>query len=486
MSVSFLRLSIYNTVPGLIRILSGIITIPALIKITGPKEYGIWVIASSLVNVISLAEGGLSTAATVFVAEDAGSGGNTKSLSQTLAAIFVSILVLSTVCATGIIISSDFLSNTLFGNLPQEDRLNLGCALKFSSIVVWTKLVQQIIIGVSYGFQRYGVINLLISLQAIVINVGLIVVAFLGGRAIALMEYQAMVSLLLFSIHAFVHLNLTKSLHERFNWSYDRFSSIAKYCISVWIANLGATLFTQVDKIIVGAALGATSLAGYSAITSITSQINSLSAMPIQPLLPKISSLTSDTKTTQKIATRYFKQATEINCLISFGMGGLLVIYSSQILDFIIGKNLSIDLVVPFRLCILIYSIYSINASGYYYSFAIHDTNRAMKIIALSGFISLLSIYIGCNYFGVFGAIFGNIGYIFTLILNVMAIRKLYISGKSYFSWIFYPTFCFLIVFGMKFLLANTIRSEIIMLCIIFSILPWFLWARFPKAKLID
>jgi O-antigen/teichoic acid export membrane protein len=67
---SLLKNGFYNALAGAIRIGLALLTIPILIRIIGVEEYGLWTLASAVVQIVNLAEAGLSMATTVFLSQD--------------------------------------------------------------------------------------------------------------------------------------------------------------------------------------------------------------------------------------------------------------------------------------------------------------------------------------------------------------------------------------------------------------------------------
>ncbi len=63
-----------------------------------------------------------------------------------------------------------------------------------------------------------------------------------------------------------------------------------RYSLAAWLVVVGTVLFTQGDRLVVGAVLGTATLGVYAVITSTVLQINSLSATAVLPILPEISS----------------------------------------------------------------------------------------------------------------------------------------------------------------------------------------------------
>jgi O-antigen/teichoic acid export membrane protein len=193
-----LRNGAYNIVSAVARLGLGIISIPLLITIIGLETYGLWVLVSTVIGLLALAEAGLSVATTVFVARDLAEA-DQYALSQTIAITFGGMLAISTLIAIVLWFSALFLP--LFPGLDASQQLVVTTALQLGSILVWSRLLQQVLIGVEQAYNRYGVLNGLLTVQAVLTSPGTVLVAFYGGRVSEMMLWHALSSCLMLVAH---------------------------------------------------------------------------------------------------------------------------------------------------------------------------------------------------------------------------------------------------------------------------------------------
>ncbi|MHC5830236.1 MAG: lipopolysaccharide biosynthesis protein, partial [Nostoc sp.] len=110
MKNSLLKNGFYNTVGGVVRIGLAVLTIPILIKMLGIEEYGLWTLAYAVVQVVNLAEAGLSVATTVFVSQDIDkedADNLSNSLSETLTVTFGGMLIFATLAAIALLFGAE-------------------------------------------------------------------------------------------------------------------------------------------------------------------------------------------------------------------------------------------------------------------------------------------------------------------------------------------------------------------------------------------
>ncbi|MEH2303961.1 lipopolysaccharide biosynthesis protein [Nostoc sp.] len=473
MKNSLLKNGFYNSITGLIKIGLGILIIPILIRLLGIEEYGLWTLASAVVVMVTLAEAGLSTATTVFVSQDLGKK-DVDGLSQTLTVTLGVMLILATLAVVALWIGAEPIMN-LFPKLGQLQQLKVIQAIKIGGLVVAARLLQQILIGVEQAHQRYDLMNVLNTMQSVLLNVGMLIVVLLGGRTVELMQWQAGISVVTLFSHIWVVRSILQNMNLRLSWNQHKALAVGGYSLMMWLNTLGSMLFSRGDRLIVGSLLGSQVLGVYAGITDITAQINSFSALPVQPLLPTLSNLIGQPNINQRQLEQQLKQATQINGLVALGMGATLITLSPLILKLLFSEQTASQCLMIFCIATAIYALYSCHAVGYYSLLGTNAVKTCALIQLLSSFSSLGLIAIGAYNFGLTGAILGNIGYLTTSIVTVFGMKRLSVSYTLWFKWLCFPLIWFFIVVLLNFKLQN----DYIIRCIIFSIqttilLIWF------------
>lgn len=475
-----LKNGLYNTGAGVIRIGLALLTVPMLIRLMGIEEYGLWALASAVIALVALAEAGLSTTTTVFVSQDLGEK-NIDSLSQTLTVTFVAILFFATVASIGLWSSAAMLVS-FFPKLDQTQQFTLTQALKIGGLIIGARLIQPILVGIEQAYQRYDLLNILNTLYWLLSSMGLVVIATFGGQTVALMQCQAAVALGGLLSHILAVRFLTYRMPLRFTWSSERSLAIAKYSVFTWLTALGGALFVRGDRVVVGALLGSKTLGVYAAMADVAGAISLFSTLPVQPLLPTLSKLAVKPERDRESLYWQIKQALSINTLAATGLGTFLFTLSPLVMQIMLDDEANSENITAFRLAIVIYTLFSINAVGYYILFSANKVRQNMLIHLLSGALSLVLISIGSHYFYLSGAIFGNIGYLCIWLLTIYGMNCLSIPKKIWLDWIKFPLLCFAGFVVTSFFFMNQFY---IILCLgtvqLFALAKWFTDAQ-PEA----
>lgn len=432
-----LRNGLYNLLGGWARVVVSLLTISLLLRIVGVEEYGLLTLVLATTNLVTLAEAGLPAATTVFVARDRAAQ-NVADMSGTLTVCLAVTVVLATVTAGALWIGGG-VTASLFSALNSAQRDVVTQSLRIAAIIIWFRLLQQIMVGVLQAFGRYGALNVIVTLQALLINLGMVAIAWSGGRTIWLIGWQALVGACCTIANAAICIHLLRSWQPRLTWQRQRAREIVTFSGYAWISSLGSALFTQGDRILVGGLLGLGPLGVYGAIASATTQINTLSGMVVQPLMPVISALTRDRERNTERILEHIKPAWQTLVFVAFGLGGAIFTLAPLVLRLAAPELDTPEYTRLLRLAAVLYTLYSLNALGFFVLLGSERARDCMIVNITSALATLTLIGLGAWYWGLAGAVMGNIGYSATLLFNFLALRGLSINSRSLLLWATMP-----------------------------------------------
>ena len=252
---SLLRNGLYNVGAGTVRGAVGLLTIPFLIRFLGIREYGVWSLVYAVFALMTMSEAGISVAASVFLSKDLAKNDH-REAGRTLTFILSSAVLLSVALGLLLWIAGPLIVRPLaaFGS---AERADAGRALQIASFAVSAFILQRTLVGVEQALDRYATINILELCQSLLANIGIVVVAWLGGKTIDMMKWQVFACALLLVAHCFVVFGLLRNKGLDVDWSWSKAWRIFRYSVATWTATLGSTAFAQCDRFIVGGVLGA-------------------------------------------------------------------------------------------------------------------------------------------------------------------------------------------------------------------------------------
>ena len=432
-SSSLLRNGLYNVGGQTVRGALGLLTIPLLIRCLGVREYGVWSLAYAVLALMMMSEAGLSITVTVFLSKDLAED-DLREASRTLSFTLISAVLLSIALGVALWLAGPLIVRPLaaFGS---GERADAGRALQIAGFAVSALILQRTLVGIEQAFDWYAAINVLDLSQSLLANVGVVVVAWLGGRTVAMMKWQVLASVVVLTAHCCVVYRLLYGKRLSFLWSGSKALRMFRYGVAAWASTLGSAAFSQCDRLIVGGVLGASVLGVYSSVTGITSRINAFSGTAVQPLVPSLSRDAAINASSEK----RIRQAVHLNALIAIGSGIFLFVLADQIMRMMVPGASGPQEILGLQIAAVIYALYSLNAPGHFILFAIGQP-RTNAVVTLSGaIVSLALIFLGARYFGLLGALAGNVGYLLLFVLTTLGLRMARISFPHYVTWVAFP-----------------------------------------------
>lgn len=473
-----LKSGIYNLIAGLTRLGVSLLSLPLLIHFLGKKSFGLFSIINSVVAFVSLAEGSVALATTVFIAKEIQQEGRLKPKYSSVAdACLSATALLGIIFFVILYILSPFLAN-LYQEYGDINVSIIYKSLKISAILLFLRILQQYFIGVLQAHHQYGIYNSSFTIYFILSITGNVILAWLDYSIVSLFVWQTILTL--FSLGFYMGLCFRRKYIFRLIPSVQLSNPILKdvllYCCRTWPGNIGGLLFTQGDKLIVGKLLGLEMAGIYSALTNITYQINVHSATPVQPIIAYLKSDigVSNQRSIYKKSYKTIEKSIFSNTMIVLFLGLFLIVFSNEIVIYFLRIQAVDSLNLPILLSslALIYAIYSMNAVGYFTLFAIHKEMINTLISIGSSVITISLIYSGTILYGLTGAIWGNIGYFVSLIQLPIAFS--FIGFKSKSSSRLYLVVSFMLVFAYLWVateLSLLIRIILFVSCLCIALL---------------
>lgn len=468
-----LKNGVYNIIGASLRAVAGIITGPVLSRLMGLEEYGIWALISSVLAFLTVVEGGLSNAITVFLSRDIADKDDLK-ISETITISLTWMLVLAILASVFLYSTAGIVIN-YFPGLSSTQQHNSIRALQIGCFSVLCQLLQQVFIGIEQAYHEYKLLSFLKTLQFGSLSIGWIISAHLGGGSVTLATWQLVVTLIVLGWHIYVVRALTRDHNLGFLWNNQRASQIFRYNLAMWLMTIGGILFTRGDRIVVGSVLGPESLAIYAIVSDVASGINFLVAQPIQPFLPVVSRLALDPTSLHTLQNK-FRQVIQINSCMAVWSGSLILIFSPLVISYAVGLKGSEYNTALFCLqaLALITTIQSLCNTGYYVLMS-QNIRLLSFLLFSSGFLSLFLIYLGSISYRLTGAVLGNLGFMMMVISTFIFAKKFGLNYKVTFSCIATPVFPFLLVCLLNFSLGatHTVFSCLLVFQSIFAMI-WF------------
>jgi O-antigen/teichoic acid export membrane protein len=485
-----LKNGLYNLLGTGVKIGLGIVSVPILFRLLGTEGYGLYSILISIIAFAVLSEWSISLTLNVFLSQDLAQDNADKSISIS-ATLLISLFIIIglAMLTTGILWSiAPFLPKWLKG-LSSFDAHNIVVGCRLLILIVWPRLLHQYFIGIEQAYNKYALLNIITIGFNITQTVSILLMAYLYKTIFSILIAQIVISTLFVFVHAIIcyRLELLKHFSIDAPITISRVKYILGYSSRIWLGTIGSILFNQGDRLVIGNVLTPSAVGIYSAITSLVYQINSFSATPVQPLMTIVSqtslkeSLIGNDSSLLLISVL---KALLLNVLISIGMGAFILLFSNEIVtSFFHVNTIKNQTIFDLKLIAIIYTLYSMNAVGFFILYAIKKETMTTLTTLLCGLLALLLISLLSTKYGLTGAILGNSIYILTLFLLYKGLTILKIPWNSIFNIVKIPILLFIITL----ILAFTIDSFFYRcLSAIFLFFCFFLFGTFKLKELLQ
>jgi O-antigen/teichoic acid export membrane protein len=415
------RNSVVNALGAGARLLIALAAQPLLVRLLGLEQYGVWVILLALLNIGTLAECGLSTALTTFLAA-ARARDDRAAAEAFLGTTLVALTAIGLAVAVGGWYSATALRALL---LPEraDDAATLT-ALHLLALGLLPRLWQLWLCGWEQGLGRFDLPAIAESAHQIALTGGIVVLAWFGQGIVAFAWWQLAASLAAIGLHWFL-LRRAGAQRPRWRWHPAEAPALLRFALAHWFSRLGGLLFSQADRLLVKATLGLEAAGLYTIAVSFASKINELSAIPLQPVAPAVGAAQArgDTATLRAI----FDRALRLNALLVYALAATLAWVAPWIGQLVVPPRAD-DLSALIQILAFAYAVYSLNAAGYFYLIGLRaSVGSALAIVAGAG-ATLGLIWLLATASGLRAAAAANIGFAVTLAIPALAGRHVGIT----------------------------------------------------------
>ena len=394
-------------------------TTPILIRVGGMRLYGVWVGLYALGSLTLLADGGLASATSVFVAAARADGDRERERG------IVSI-ALRYMLASGLAFSAAF--GLLVGKIAQlfhDQGQDVRIALWLVALGVTPRLFQQYCGALEAGLKRHDVTARVETGYVVALQFGLVGCVVLGRGIVWLVAWYSVVTLAVCVVHIIALDRLGAPFSLRAAPPALR-REVLRFSTAHWVSAIASTSFAKVDRLVVAGVLGSEALGVYGAATSVASKINEFSALPVQPLIPYVAS--SVAVGDLPAASRLFRAAVRLNSCIILSVSGSML-WLAPVLAHVLSRSEKGSLEVTLRILAITYAAYSFNAVGYLFLIAMKRPRLNAVTTVVGSLGSLLAIaYLGSHY-GLVGAAAGNGVFVVSCLTNVAVARRLRVPG---------------------------------------------------------
>ncbi len=287
-----------NNSSAIVSAIVGLLLVPLMLKSLGQDNYGLWVVAISVMSIISAADFGLGWGiARVVAADPEGAEDDNADFVRSASNVYLLIGL------AGCVILG-------LAGLMASDRLRLPPVNQDTAVQVFW-LIGAVFcadrLGISgaavlSGLRRFSLLNMVAAIFSLVWAAGVIAVLIGGGRVIAVVLCQFVVSV----TKSIVMLWLAARLSPRFRFKllFLRWTALkhhASFAVSSQIINLMARLTSNAGPMVLGFISGSSAAVPYYIGQKLPASISSLSWRAAEVVFPAASANRHDNRKSVEI-----------------------------------------------------------------------------------------------------------------------------------------------------------------------------------------
>lgn len=335
---------------------------PTVLRNLGVASYGIWTIAMAVANVGAIVASGFGDAIIRQVATRRANGSR-DNLLHIVRSAFAIHLLLGGLVSAGFYLMAPYLAGRLAVSDPGFRQICVS-STRIAAILVLIRAIETVCISVQRGFERYGA-AVRVTVAARLLS--LLATGMLASASYSVASIMAVTAGLAFGGLA-VQLIILRplvdndSLRPEFDPAATR--ELFDFGKFTWILAITGVVFSQSDKIIGGAAVGASAVVAYALCAQIAQPVYGLTASGLHFLFPYIA-FQGATNTPSKLR-RIVLGAVFANVLLVAVGVGMLLAFSGPLLKILATDMVARDCANLLPVVIAASGVLALTVSGTY------------------------------------------------------------------------------------------------------------------------
>ena len=263
-----------------------LVVAPIVLRSLGTGSYGVWIIATAAANVGAIVASGFGDAIIQQIATRRGNGGR-DDLSRIVQSAFGIHLILGLMICTVLWLMGPYLAERL---ALADSGLWTIClsSTRIAALLVFLRAVETVCISIQRGFERYGAaVRVTVSARILSLFAAAVLASF-SYNVSSIMAVTAGVTVLGLAVQLIFLRRLLRidSLRPRFDPAATR--ELFDFGKFTWILAATSVILSQSDRIIGGAAVGASGVVTYALCAQVAQPIYGLTAAGLHFLFPYI------------------------------------------------------------------------------------------------------------------------------------------------------------------------------------------------------
>jgi O-antigen/teichoic acid export membrane protein len=301
---------------------------PIVLRHLGVAQYGVWAVTTAIVSFGSIVASGFGDANIQQVATRR-STGDGDSLLRVVRASFGIHLILGTAVALLLWVFAPFLAIRLS---IADATLNQAClsCIRIAALLTIIRAIETVCISTQRAFERYGAaVRISVAGRMLSLAAAAVLAAFTRDVVYIMLATAAFAAMALLA----QLIRLRQLLdYQALTPSFDPVATreLIRFGIFTWLLSATGVMFSQADRLIAGASMGATAVVSYALCAQMSQPVYGLTAAGLHFLFPHLASQRATAAPAE--LRRTLLMAISMNALLVFTGAGLLLAFSGRLL----------------------------------------------------------------------------------------------------------------------------------------------------------
>lgn len=400
------------------------IATPWFLRQLGTEHYGHWMLLTAIVGIGAVLNVG--TGAATIKAVSAGRGRlDIRAVARATRASLGLATIGGFVLALIVVITLYFGGNVLLHRMGDPSAIQLTAFA--AALLIWIEQLDNVFSSAMKGAEYFGMAAR-IEIACKTLQIGIASLALTRWHSLESLYVSLIcVALIRLAVKAQFAMRL---LSIPFPYpSFDATSDVLHFAKWGWLQGIGGVLFGVVDRLLVGALLGATSLAYFSIASQLAMQIHAISAAGLSVIFPKVS---RQIEAGQSSAMwRVVKVTAAGNFLFSTTIALALILLSPVIVHIWLKPETAAPVLSILPWLVGAYWVLALNVVPYYALLGLGRVRAIGLSVLTSGAVAIVAMYLAVTRFGLVGTPAGRACYAITSMILILPLIQEFVRYRA-------------------------------------------------------
>jgi O-antigen/teichoic acid export membrane protein len=389
----------YGFLSFIIPIVFSIVLTPLLVRKLGAADYGIYILANTIVAILGLMDLGLTGAVTKFVAQYHSQNLTDEIIKITRSANSLFLIIGSVGLFVFFILGKFFLPVFKISGTSEQ---HIFIVFMIAGLTFFVNCINSVYTTVPAALQRFDIVTKLNLTQLAVFSFGSLGLVLLGFQLKAIVIFNLLTIIAVSFVYRFFTRRLLPNISLRMSWSKEKIKTLYGFGLLSSLSSISISSLNNLDRVIIPIFLGPVQLSYYSLPGNVAQKtamfMGSITHM-FFPLATSISALGEVDRLSQ-IFRKLFKNLAVVVSAITIS----IMLYGFKILYYWLGPSFAENGFIVLQILAATYFILALFGILYQFLLGMGQEKFLAKWSIIMAVINLTLVLLFIKPFGIVGA----------------------------------------------------------------------------------